>query len=1232
MANLLPRMYEQAEAANHIRVGHGVYHVIFNTFPEYLAAGHQSPFTVRDNIVNDNDNPNIFYTVDVEIAGITNQGAVEVGRPQDVLRLVRESRALQSDEFMMFLDGAMDADLEFNVWRVTTREGVNADMYQFRAYQCKSKFWGPLGRVNNCVVKQIANRVEGYYASGERRDYMWDLDTGERRSTDRLSPLYDSVAATKLAKDPTYTRIKKGINTFLSRRDCAYADTFGFDVRDLCELADLCCVRVRVWINSRVCPIMRWDTDDIVEKPDPDKRYLFDFWMTNTQHLELCQTDDTISNENNVRTISTSSPHNVTIKYVSDEWFNTLFTTGFPIGYDSTSERDRRAFVIVRSGITWPIPDIAKTFKYGDMVVREGCTVYKHMCYEEWLDSKDIKPDDKKHYATICDADIQWIQLMDGYKACNINRIYQKRAPSLFEAVAWADKMATHTLSADLKNGDDIWEVDGRKWYATEFDKVPDFPYFHGYPASSDWSEYNGEERLARHDPATGRWHPETSYIGNMHPCDRQFTFEYGKYAIFLIEELDFTGCDQHTIDHFTRDNIFIDFNPGSHVLCLASPVLHFLQDLGVKWRASHVWVCYGVVDDWIQIGTPSASKRMRDTMVKDKTYAYAVGRLMSGRWPIMCSQYITPDETMASDLVKCHSTEFVSGPDCKVYHDGVHRKHSADSIMYAEDNTVYGAKTVSGSSMLRGGYFTKRASGGVSIEGAPYIVNTRVDMYGLGTTFSHLSGAVHAMCFVQLYRATLCIPPEHVAGFNLDSIKCYVDPTGYLSSFISGSDNVQGSFKPAELKKIVLQRSGTHSLLSNLYTPRAAFQGYAAPDPHRPLWGPYQDSLGQFNIVTGPAGSGKTWRHLRKHGLTDCRVDKVLFAPMTNYLAALLKSQGVPSITSFKAFNRRVNDENRVGDARDRYKSDKIDQRSRLNGYACILRDEVTMDNAAMVLDAVKCCNENHKQLLLVGDFDQDRFYQLSAVRGGGPTLMSQAISDASNSIGSKKIKWIEPHIVYRQTGDPELAELLATLRNHPGDTTERWNTFSNSPLFDRCSYEVMLDTIVPEKDIVISPWHKIISEVTSDVLDTMAGTDVLLLRGNFKTPYKTKESDPDPIRRLAVFDNDPMAHKGVTIPISKHEFYELEGTKWMDKGFPYAGGSDTGNLVNPMIGTTVFSLQGVTLEPDATLWVLVTMPGDFEWLSDEQPCQAYVTASRVRTRRQLRFVFKDRAIRRTA
>lgn len=1178
-----------------------------------------------------NNNPDEDYGVMMSLPGegITD---VAVQNNRELRNFIADLMGEESDKMDLIFNRREEFPIELDIYRFDIDPfGVPGNNFMAGTY---SRIWGPLGRVNNCVIKQISDRICYWLYNGQKRDYMW-RDNG-KISTDRNSEDYDADACKKLSMDKTYREIKAGVSRFLASRDLESEDSFGFDVRDLCELAELCGIRIMVYMNTRIGSMLRWDTDDkVTHDKQYDKRYVFKFFMTNRQHVELAAEEDLAT-----RTLIRSS-FAKTINYVGDDWFEELFSTGYPGSRNPESLEDCRVYTVLRSCVRWPLPEIAKRYRYSDIVIQDGTDVYKHEVHRSWISEEtDLDPEDPQTADIICLADIHYKQLLKGYAHHNMYKISQRRAPSLFEAVAYADKMCTHTLSWEVLVGQDVYEIDGYKWYATDFSKAENFPYFHGYPASDVWPEYRGKETRPVYDQATGTFMPKSTYIGNFEG-DRPFTFEYGKYAIFLIEELDLSGCDRNFLDHLARDKLLTDFEPSKDVLVLASPVLHFFQDQGVKWRASHLWVCYGCVHDWILGEGGQTGEILRREMIQHKTYAISAGKNMAGRWPVMGTKYITADESTANDLLRWYSASWCAPPESEDFvYSGISRRHAARNLLYGERNDVYGSVTVSGSTLSRGGTMTRRADGQGPSDTGPYVVNCTTDMYGTGKTFAHVSGALHAYAFVRLYQAASKLPADEILGFSLDSIKTRTDPTRVLGEGFIRASHEHGMFRPPVVKTVESVFRSKTCLLSNLYTPRSAFQGFAAPDPNKPLWGPYQDSLGQFNVVSGPAGSGKTWRHFRAYGDSDFRLDTdtVLYAPLTNYLAALLKTQGINSTTSFKAFNRRVDDAATVRDAQSRYVSDKEEQRTRLMGVATVLRDEVTQDSAAMILDAIRCCEANHKQLLLVGDLTKDRFYQLSAVRNGGPELFSRALEEAERDVlyERKSIKWIPPMRVFRQQGDTELTELLNGLREAEGTPDETWRTLVESPLFEHITYEEMLERLDPSKDLVANPWHVNIGEVTGEVLCRMAPQDKLRLRANFQRPYKPKPSDPECIRRMVLFEGDPHAHKGVTVDITKAELEALKTTKFMASGYPYAGSTSNGNMVNPMIGCSVFCLQGITLDPESTLYITTGDDRAFEWKNEDQPNQAYVTGSRARHRGQIKIVTRggqgDRSRRRVA
>lgn len=1112
-------------------------------------------------------------------------------------------------------------NIDLYIYRFTPEERfVQGHDFRSGVY---SRIWGPLGRVNNCVIKQISERVCYYLPSGSKRGYMWRAD-GTKISVDRTNPDYNSEMCKRLSRDKTYQKIKAGVAAFLSRRDVTKDDEFGFDVVGLCELAELCEIRIMVYMNTRIGTMLRWDTDDKVDygRTKEDNRYVFKFFMTSRQHLEIASETDL----NTRRQIGSSFAKQ--IHYVDDEWFDQLFTTGYPGDMDPEKEEDCRVYTLTRSCARWPLHTEAREYKYADVVVQEGTNVFKHEVFRDWIsENTDMDPDDPETSDIVCMADVHYRKLLQGYKFHNMRKIKQRSSPSLFEAVAYADKMCTHTLSFDVKIGQSLYEVDGYKWYATDFGKVEDFPYFHGYPAADTWCEYKGRDTKPVYDGRSGMFVPSTTYIGNG-PGDRPFTFEYGKYAIFLIEEVDLSGCSADFVAHLARDKLLVGMDVSADVLVLPSPVLHFFQDMGVVWRASHVWVCYGCVDNWILGEGGQTGEILRAEMIQERTYPIAAGKNMAGRWPVMTTKYVTADQDTAQDLLAWYSSAWCAPTvdNSDYVYGGIPRRHCAGSLLRGERNEVYGAVTVTGSSLSRGGYMKKQIDASTGNADGPYVVHCVTDLYGTGKTYAHVSGALHAYAFVRLYQAATCIPSHEVVGFSLDSIKTVSDPSRYISPKFTSPEFKDGMFRPPVLKPVEATFRSKSCLLSNLYAPRSAFQGFATPCDSKPLWGEYQDSLGQFNVVTGPAGSGKTWRHFQKYGSTDYRLDpdRIIYAPLTNYLAALLKSQGIRSTTSFKAFNRRVDDSSTVRAPHQRYQSENAEQSLRLQGVSIVLRDEVTQDSAAMILDAIKCCEANHKQLLLVGDLTKEKFYQLSAVRNGGPDLFAAAMEEAEReAIHPKKtIKWIAPMQVFRQSQDPELSVFLDTLRDGFPTPETTWKNLIECPYFEHVSYEEMLGRIDPVKDLVANPWHMYISEVTSDVLGLMGEEDTLRIRANFQRPYKPKESDPEFIRRMALFENDPCVHKGVTTEITKRELESLKNTKFMSTSYPYAGSSSDGNMINPMIGCTVFCLQGISLEGDSVLYVMTGSNRASEWMNEDQPNQAYVTLSRARNRNQIKIV----------
>lgn len=1106
--------------------------------------------------------------------------------------------------------------------------------YRFMARQkgAWSKMWGLYGDTANCVIRQIGERITYWLPSGDKRAYAWDGD--RKLSIDPDSPEYRPDVALKLSKDKNLLRMRKALLQFKGDRQYD-PDIKGLDMRDVSDLAELLKARIMIWTVSRLFPILRWDANSH-DGESNEQPYVFGFYLTSTRHLEMIEDEKMSDIVWNPRAVRDYKPKELKIHYVDDHFFDRVMN-GKPGGY---TDDEIKVYTIRRECPRWPIPDCVKdATRYASVILQEGCNVFKHELYKDYIEETlglchDDPGIDKRFLADVmCHADLHWKRLVEGYNQCNVRKIVQKDSPSLFAAVRFADKVVAHTMY-DTPIGVDLYEVDGRKWYLTDFSKTTDFPYFHGYPMHHAWHEYNGRSTYSQWDRRQQKFVKIHSMIGNAYDYDRPFTFSYSKYAIFMVESLDLSGCTENFVSHMRRDKIFTDFDTENFVCVLPSPILHFLQDNGVRWRASYVWVCYGCEQDWVPNVDEQWRLAMREDMKKHKSYCICMGKLMSGRDPVFTTQYLVQDDETATDLVEMNRTVYSLGPreDAPEPCDYAALYVNPTSLIYAENSDVYGTSTLTRATFKRGGYLIcRKLPDGSDDPDAPFYVKSVTDMWGYGSTMCHISGAQHAYAFVRLYQATIRLPPDSIAGFSLDSIKTLVDPAELLSDFISTSESSDGYFKPPVKTTTKPGVRFNPRLLSDVYTRRGAFDGLSKPDKDKPSWGAHQDMLGRYTIVTGPAGSGKTTRHFHKFD-TDDRIDasRTCYCTLTNYLTAKMKRDlGCRmALTSYKTFNRRLNDDHSHRPARDRYERRnhnpaKCERMKVTSTCHTIFLDEVTMQDPRKVADAIEVCRQHHMQLILVGDFDEERFYQLGCVSNSGTdvsALMMKVFEKAeSGTIRPSKFSRIALEKVVRQQGDQQLTDLLCWLRNSSLDIAAQWRRVVDCGVFEKTSYGDAVNRFDASRDLFVCPCHDTITAITEDVYSRMGEEDVLQIRGNFDAPYTTKPSDPQLVKDLAPFQDDPLAYKGAVARTTKGGLRQLQDTKFMSKGFPYHMQSGSGNQINPMIGTTVFTLQGLTIEQGCTLYLHSSAESGADWLNDTQPKALYVALSRARIRSQV-------------
>lgn len=1157
------------------------------------------------------NNPGTVYTVELSV-GAQGIDFVQVDGPGDIRdAILRHQGITGSAQLRDFVRGEGDPNDQNNPFQLNMRimgpapapvlpqprrnPGRNRrlparfDEFEVRFRANGSFHLKHLSENTHCVLNHITRNILYFKQSGERRECSWAAPAEE--GADPV-PVPAAEVEERLHQDKTLLGWKKAVRALMSeegvRRDGLGA--FAFDWRHLLRLAELSNHRIRVVVSNSIGRFsVVFDTIDDV-KPRPGIGRVFTFCMCNSGHLKGV-----------TRTVQ-KNPHrdpgflwNPTdhVAYLSDwELQQLLQYAGVP-----EEERPIYGYGFVHPSFLGPesrrtdlqrlrLTDGVKTYYHESM--RELHAEIQAEVFPEGLDAPNVP--------LLCSswASAHSHAMQREMRECNIYPMSQSKAPRAFCAVGRADKMTCHTSYGEAE-GQQVYECDFKAFYATEFGELPpdEFPWFHGYPANACFDEYCGP-------------------VGTMDRC-APFTFaRSGRYAVFEVDRIDVSRCRSNFVKHLRRDGLFLDeLRPEGHLLYLCSPVLHFLQDRGASWRASRVWVCHGTTDTWAP-DTPRA-KRVRRGMLSRKTYPFFFGKLMSGRDPSRSENYIVPDAHTAAVIVN-----FFKPPnegEGFLRYLGSDRVSNPALVNYDADGTCVTVATPSVADP-----YMHESLGGASGFG----VRIQHDMWGRGQSHCHISGAQHAYAFCRLYDAVRRLAPAEVTGFSLDSVRCKSDPTEHLSLFVR-EEPEPGYLKPAEAVRVKYQPGGRRPLLTELWTPAKYTRGVQEPVPHPDCvkWSRYHDSLGGVNLVTGPAGSGKTSRHFASfEGRADKRLcrDNTYFCTLTNFLTRLKAREfGCHAMTSHKLFRRRPNDQQpSVGD---RYKrkrrgqgAEELDSETVDLSTKCstVFMDEVTMMDPLNLADAVQVCRENHMRLFLSGDFDPStgRIFQLIA-----PAQTQEAYRQVLCDPAFTRVPQ-EP--VYRQSEDPGLEELLTALRgcDRPEDS---WRLVRAFP-FRRASYEEALAESDPARDFVVINNHQEIRAFHVAKLGPLPDGAPVRVRSTWSDhPKRGATPLPDFLEGLGT----PMSN-GSTAVCSVGQLRRLDRGPLMKGGYPYSpppkgqGGSQ--NKVNAAAAVTPYFLQGTTLNCDSRVYLVVSdLERPWEWLGVREPRFLYVVLSRARTRGQV-------------
>ena len=282
-----------------------------------------------------------------------------------------------------------------------------------------AKTWGLMGDDYNCVIRQIGDRITYYLWDGSKRAGTWCGDC-------KLSPVptdinYSEEARNALRMDKGAARYKSAIAKYVSSREYD-PYTVGLNMRDLNDLAVALDCRIMVWVNSRLGPLLRWDTDyhvDVEIDHGRDNRYVFPFYMTSTRHLELCEAakyDEKLKSSRFV-------PTKINLEFKDSAFFESVFTKDI----SDLPDTERKVYTVVRDATPLELPSFAAAAgKYAGVILQEESTIYKHEVFKDLDKYLGIHEDENGRLDTtlmLSHADFHYRQVMDVYKKHHIRRI-----------------------------------------------------------------------------------------------------------------------------------------------------------------------------------------------------------------------------------------------------------------------------------------------------------------------------------------------------------------------------------------------------------------------------------------------------------------------------------------------------------------------------------------------------------------------------------------------------------------------------------------------------------------------------------------------------------------------------------------------------------------------------------------------------------------------------------------
>ena len=1012
------------------------------------------------------------------------------------------------------------------------------------------KTYGPNGSdkagAQNCLGRALGMRVILWDISGERRPDMWHTDTDGTvtRTSGFWSKYNESGSPFKgaLKKLTDNTRDHPGhAATILRDRDAVFEHlkssiriNNGLTADDTQFVADSCGIAIRLHMpcqgSLEAIKYFKPSGFNFKGEVRTPTTLVLNLILHSSSHVGLLtplgdrayniyekdiDTEDDILTESAVVEINFDPDK----KLVCDEVFQVEYRSGEWLEAASRNDQPElgnKCILGVRvAPRRFPVACVPHGFS-DDVNMRTeihyGGVVYRHEVFEAYqTDVLGQKPGTSLHRN--CPTIVHHLTklLSNQLKFHNCNVMKYNDDPAAFLAVKASIITVAHKYE-DLEN--EMSKVDMKMAYGAEygpaFAKMGISPYFHGYirngcmawqeaPACSLYMQGRGIER-ENGDPFT------SSLIGNTHRCDIPFTWHecsengrLGRFAFFALYELDLTDLCEPLRSNLLQLNMFPEhylYAEAKEDLFLASPVIHYLESMGAKWRALGVTVSntagytmFPHRDDEPDSDHNMTPETIREHFEKTKAYTVIVGMTRASFSFEQEESYIVPDVETCNLFRKCARDGLLRS---RMFHAGSSEVGApiVDKLCIVTDK--FGKSRITNSPpQISHAYY-----GGFN-DSRNQCHKVHIHKYKNNPSVHPWVACELSYPLVVMIAALAVIPEDTITSLRVDEIgtSLTVDQLAdYMCDFIH--PGVPGTFKPPVAADDSDRSNGTmsdefksclqgisNSRQDKMYTVfmnAYPYRSMLSPPAKHLWWSSAQNQLGHVTYITGPAGSGKTsslfsntnWAIVRGLSLWN---EKAIFATLSNNLANAItfndEMPGARGRTVFNFCNRKVADkegllstptqrshkftDNRAYNNRQMSltRSNKFQQRA-IARHSVVVLDECNLNQYPEFQDAIEIAGAHHLQIIIICDYDDqmDAFKQLYGIQYNfnikSPSYMREIVSKfLGGSINVGRVDLVD---VYRQK-DPLLKKLLLQLRSMSGDSKAQVDLFTSlcvSPL----------------------------------------------------------------------------------------------------------------------------------------------------------------------------------------